>query len=90
MAAFKASGQPICRSASRSNSSPASEVIGPPGNSATSRRRVVLEKASGWRLRSVIAVVLGVEGRLCGNSFPYQTLNHRATHLRATPVKYLG
>ncbi len=49
MAASPASSNPSCRSAWRSNRSPASEVIDPPENAATIWRRVVLEKAKELR-----------------------------------------
>jgi len=61
MAAFRASNNPIRRSASRSNRRPASEVIDPPDSSATSFRRVVRVNGMGFRVHGVIAVALGAE-----------------------------
>ncbi len=60
---------------------PASEVMWPAVNSATSSRRRTRENETGGVVRCVIAVVVGEEWKLCGNSFPYQPFSRRAIQL---------
>ena len=59
MAASRAAVRPIWRSASRRSNRPASEVMWPAVNSATSSRRRTLENETGGVVRCVIAVVVG-------------------------------